>query len=325
MKKVISLIIILVLAFPTLGSITAFAQITQQLDEVTLQQIKEDLVAYLDFKEATVDNVTINYYGTLSDGSIMLTYSAPGLSTTTAVETFPLGDYIYTAATAANEITIYKDHTFTMLEIAYNSGMLNDKLVEEIAQSQSLKKFVTESEKSLGLSNKDLFHLKQSVGTHINSLADWSISGITVFNTQINSYSKLDDKNTLVGYSINLDNKKLSDKVTYNIGKYTYTTTLGDSVMLQNNTEYAIYTIKEAYDKKIISDSQLNAIAQKLGFVDVNTETQEINTNVTNTTANENNSNGAVPTGDNNIFSVGIIALCSAFAIMVIKRKRNKV
>lgn len=107
-------------------------------------QIKEDFVASKD-NEVTVEQLDVDYYGTLSDGSMLVFLNGP-FYYDTIVDYTVIGKYVYITSCRGNDIKIYKNNTFTSIVDAYQSGSLTDELLDELAVKLSFAKFVNPNE-----------------------------------------------------------------------------------------------------------------------------------------------------------------------------------
>lgn len=108
------------------------------LDELTESQIKDDY-----FKanpSADYDLLSVEYYGTLSDGSILVFVNSGDYFT--ALEYIVIGKYLYVTSCLGNDVRLYKNHTFTRIVDDYKNGILSDELLDEAAEILCFAKFV---------------------------------------------------------------------------------------------------------------------------------------------------------------------------------------
>ncbi len=177
-KKVISVILAVLMLFVSLSSLTAFAEekypplesgvygyidenkypikknenhrVVKELDPALELQIKQDYIALNPYngkgEEATTDDVVVKYYGTLSDGSMLVfpytTYSVWFTEVTYHV----IGKYIYTVSELGKDAKIYKNHQFYGIVDSYIEGNLSDDLLDEIADILCFGEFVNPNE-----------------------------------------------------------------------------------------------------------------------------------------------------------------------------------
>lgn len=108
------------------------------LAELTESQIKDDY-----FKanpSADYDLLSVEYYGTLSDGSMLVFVNSGDYFT--ALEYIVIGKYLYVTSCLGNDVRIYKNHAFTRIVDDYKNGTLSDELLDEIAEILCFTKFV---------------------------------------------------------------------------------------------------------------------------------------------------------------------------------------
>ncbi|MDD6989713.1 dockerin type I repeat-containing protein [Ruminococcus sp.] len=113
-------------------------------DESVENQIKEDYIANVD-NDADIEKMEINYYGTLSDGS-MLVFVDCKYYYGCVVDYKVIGKYVYYTPTKDETIVVYKNHEFTEILDAYQKGTLTDELLDETAEILCFAKFVNPNE-----------------------------------------------------------------------------------------------------------------------------------------------------------------------------------
>ena len=113
-------------------------------DESVENQIKTDYIANKD-NRVNIDRIDINYYGTLSDGS-MLVFVDCKYYYECVVDYKVIGKYVYYTPTKDETIVVYKNHQFTEIMDAYQNGSLSDELLDETAEILCFAKFVNPNE-----------------------------------------------------------------------------------------------------------------------------------------------------------------------------------
>lgn len=113
-------------------------------DDSVENQIKEDYIANVDNK-ADIEKIEINYYGTLSDGG-MLVFVDYKDSSVSVIDYTVIGKYVYYTPNAGRCIVLYKNHEFTEILDAYKDGTLSDELLDEAAEILCFAKFVNPNE-----------------------------------------------------------------------------------------------------------------------------------------------------------------------------------
>lgn len=108
------------------------------LDELTETQIKDDYCKVQ--PRAEYDFLDVYYYGTLSDGSMLVFVDSGAYFT--ALDYMVIGKYLYVTSCLGNDVRIYKNHAFTRIVDDYKNGTLSDELLDEIAEILCFAKFV---------------------------------------------------------------------------------------------------------------------------------------------------------------------------------------
>lgn len=182
-KKVISVILAVLMLFVSLSSLTAFAEekypplesgvygyidenkypikknenhmVVKELDPALELQVKQDYIALNPYngkgEEATTDDVVVEYYGTLSDGSMLVCpYTADSIWLE-QVTCQVIGKYVYmlpnrTLSKWGKDAKIYKNHQFYGIMDSYIEGSLSDDLLDEIADILCFGEFVNPNE-----------------------------------------------------------------------------------------------------------------------------------------------------------------------------------
>lgn len=114
------------------------------LDEINETQIKDDY--YKLYPEADYSSITVDYYGTLSDGSMLVFVESDMSVYLDAVDYMVIGKYLYVTSSIGEDIRIYRNNTFTSIINAYKDGTLSDELLDEAADILCFAKFVNPNE-----------------------------------------------------------------------------------------------------------------------------------------------------------------------------------
>lgn len=107
---------------------------SKPLDKDVEAKIKEDYIKTLDNNEnnITPEMIAVDYYGTLSDGS-MLVYAEYANQTQPSIMAYcPLGKYIYVYG-GDEDVKVYKQNKFYSILELYDSKEINDTQLDEIA------------------------------------------------------------------------------------------------------------------------------------------------------------------------------------------------
>lgn len=119
------------------------------LDEETKLKVTDDFLVSLNsssgIEESTRDDVTIEYYGTLDDGSLLVKAYSSKINYTCVVTHVPLDEYIYVFS-GAQEVFIYKDNHFYSIAELYSKSMLTQKDINDLHLLLNLERFKTKSD-----------------------------------------------------------------------------------------------------------------------------------------------------------------------------------
>lgn len=114
------------------------------IDQEVKEQIERDYVAFTS-NQYTVDQIDVSYYGTLSDGSMIVHISRAGILLP-QIEYTVIGKYVYITGNKNDGMVLYKDRKFKDFDEAYLDGSLTDELLDELAVTLSFAKFVNPNE-----------------------------------------------------------------------------------------------------------------------------------------------------------------------------------
>lgn len=133
MKKFISVTLIAILALSV--SVTAFAsEGLSTPDSADLEtQLKQDANQYFYEGKANLDDIEVIYFGELSDGSFLVDIDITSASPDATSYYYTLGGYQYSCV-ADDQAYIYKNNTFYFLPDAYELGMIDNKMLDELYQ-----------------------------------------------------------------------------------------------------------------------------------------------------------------------------------------------
>ena len=117
-------------------------------DEYLDRKIKEEFLATFQIGSSTTDSLLIKYYGTLSDGTMILDVVGP-FAYLQALECSVIGNYVY-ARLDSNRYELYKDGKFSTVYKEYENGHLRGDLLDETAKLLCFAKFADEELKLCG-------------------------------------------------------------------------------------------------------------------------------------------------------------------------------
>ena len=183
MKKVLSITIAILLIMSSIFMTTAFAE-TASTDEVTTYpaipndpttpgldaetelEIKQTIMDKYSLAEdgLTTDDVTLEYFGTLSDGSILIRYRFTGMSIIAVIIEDIIGNYEY-IVDAAQQVDLYKNGTIYTIKDANDTGVIADNVLDEAAE---ILDFAYVEGDTAGLDVKTVLQIKQDVLNYLS-------------------------------------------------------------------------------------------------------------------------------------------------------------
>lgn len=139
----------------------------QSLENKELEaQIKEAYIASLSGESLTADELSIKYYGTLSDGTMLLDIEGP-YGYFQVISATVIDKYLYVQSDS-NEYEVYKDGKFSYIYDEYENGHLTGELLDETAELLQFASFADEDLELCGdadsdgaLSVKDATHVQK--------------------------------------------------------------------------------------------------------------------------------------------------------------------
>ena len=81
------------------------------------------------------EELTVEHYGTMSDGSILVRCSSSDMMYAQAVIRKIIGNYLYEAPHSGKIVYLYKDGAYMPIDEAYGNKLIDDKVLGEIAQA----------------------------------------------------------------------------------------------------------------------------------------------------------------------------------------------
>ncbi|MGN0491103.1 dockerin type I repeat-containing protein [Ruminococcus sp.] len=269
------------------------------LDELSETQIKDDY--YKIHPECDYDSITVDYYGTLSDGSMLVFVESDMSLYLDAVDYMVIGKYLYVTSSIGRDIKIYSNNTFTSIINAYQNGTLSDELLDETAEILCFARFVTPNEEiypplesghygakiyfkpysfettdNEPISFDDACMLQMDKFNNPATLSDESVenqikedyianvdNNADIEKMEINYYGTLSDGSMLVFVDCKDSSASVIDYTV--IGKYVYyIPNAGRRIVLYNNHEFT--DILDAYQNGTLSDELLDETAEILCF-----------------------------------------------------------
>lgn len=112
-----------------------------KLDADTENQIKTDYINSLSYGEYTTDDIIVDYYGTLNDGSMLVFAQSNDMNYIAVITYIVIGDYIYVTPYCGVDVKIYKDNSFYAIKDLYEAGELTDIQLDEVADYLNFESF----------------------------------------------------------------------------------------------------------------------------------------------------------------------------------------
>lgn len=119
----------------------------QQLDKDTVNNVKDDYILFLGCSsdELSRDDVTVEYYGSLDDGSLLIKPYSKKHSYMSVITYVPLENYIYVFS-GGQEVFVYKNNKFYSIKELYNGGKLTSNDISCISNRLNLDQFKSKSD-----------------------------------------------------------------------------------------------------------------------------------------------------------------------------------
>lgn len=163
------------------------------LDEEQKSQIKKDYMVYesLDVPE---DDVNLDYYGTLSDGSYLTTTNYKYSTSTSGIVFYIMNKYIYVVPGGGMDVKIYKNHSFYNIFEMYMSNNLSIDMLDEIAEVLNFETYpeksvidTTESSSSALTTTENVATTSENTTIYQNSTATTQYTEVTTIATDAQS------------------------------------------------------------------------------------------------------------------------------------------
>lgn len=148
MKKILSVLFAILMMLSAISCLSVGALSSSTADETANtnnvvdtdldMQIKKDAYTnlfgyeYVPGEPLDLSDIMVTYFGTLSDGSLVLNVEDANLGVLDWEITETIGKYRYVMCDSGQSAYIYKDHQFYYIVDAYNSGMIDDDVLDEL-------------------------------------------------------------------------------------------------------------------------------------------------------------------------------------------------
>lgn len=148
MKKILSILFAILMMFSAISCLSVGAVNSATEDETANtnngvdpdldMQVKKDAYKnlfgydYVLGEPLDLSDIMVTYFGTLSDGSLVLNVEDTNLGVLDWEITETIGNYRYVMCDSGQSAYIYKDHQFYYIVDAYNSGMIDNDVLDEL-------------------------------------------------------------------------------------------------------------------------------------------------------------------------------------------------
>lgn len=148
MKKILSILFAILMMLSAVSCLSVGALSGSTADETAStnngidtdldMQIKKDAYEnlfgydYVSGEPLDLSDIMVTYFGTLSDGSLVLNAEDANLGVLDWEITETIGKYRYVMCDSGQSAYIYKNHQFYYIVDAYNSGMIDDDVLDEL-------------------------------------------------------------------------------------------------------------------------------------------------------------------------------------------------
>lgn len=251
-----------------------FKDNTGNLSTETVEKIKAD---YLNSDESYKGNAALNvvintYYGTLSDGSMLLDICIPKgypKDLTYDIEFSFVEDYAYLLEGKNHpnqNLQLYKNSEFYDIKAAYENNVITKNTLDEIFTKYPhlniCNQYINEKDNIDNISYAEIIKIKYFHNINIlnfdNGIVDYrdkyGISEVSNFYiSEVNAFKP--------GYKgVFIKSTKQTENITEDLGDFKYTHNLEDEFYLvgtDGNGGFICYSLKSAYESKIITDAEL--------------------------------------------------------------------
>lgn len=309
MKKLLSILIAVMMCCAV--TVTAFAATPDEAPAKDMQAIIKQAMLDHYYTDTKPTELEIRIVGGNENGSVYFEHTDDLNYPSVAYET-QLGNYTY-SYTAADELLVYNNGKIYTMKNAYESGIINDKDVADIAEwndsfYQEAPAYDIKAEIEKAMLETYYLDVKPS---HIEIYIVGSTSDDGV-------YFKYDDGLPRADVMIEAI-----------LGEFGYRTAESEKTLLYKDGK--IYSIPSAYNSGVIDDDILAELVDfnigvmrryytvELPSADAKPSTSDTATN--DTPSNSQNNSGAVQTGQNSVAVILLVAMLAGCAVIFAKRR----
>ena len=238
----------------------------------TVKKIKQDYSNQLkDIVKTELNQISIEYLTTLSDGSIVLKISTEHPHGSINIVDSIANKYIYEEI-SDNMWWLYKDGKFASIKEAYDSGVITEKIVDEFfekyPQFNSVGKYITEDDFLGELTIEQARVIKKSfnrsvLGKKKNNLYV-KYKTIDYTDVQLTYYGHLSNSVVMVKFKVTKPIEK-ETTITEEVFGYKYEHLYSDVAMIYSTKEGGILMdIGFAYERNYVSKTEVDKFFEKL-------------------------------------------------------------
>lgn len=346
MKKILSILFAILMMLSAVSCLSVGALSGSTADETAStnngidtdldMQIKKDAYTnlfgydYVLGEPLDLSDIMVTYFGTLSDGSLVLNVEDANLGVLDWEITETIGKYRYVMCDSGQSAYIYKNHQFYYIVDAYNSGMIDDDVLDELYEISkeyskhpinfkyfSLTPLSEGTEFELGAV---LVSLKKDAPSVDELLPDFEI-------VVIKSIGNFSDQTTCYYVKFAEETEEIVWKAIAVLNQSPYVKYAEPNYYAYVDPPVEPSTSETPTQPTSVAQPTTEIIATTSGNPKISTsDTPETKTSATSDTVKNVNSNGAVQTGQNNsvmILTFLLIISAAATAVFIKLRYRD--
>ena len=312
MKKLLSILIAVMMCCAV--TVTAFAATPDEAPAKDMQAIiKQAMLDHYYRTDTKPTELEIRIVGGNENGSVYFEHTDDLNYPSVAYET-QLGNYTY-SYTAADELLVYNNGKIYTMKNAYESGIINDEDVADIAAWND--SFYQEA---------PAYDIKAAIE---KAMIETYYLDVKPSHIEIYIVGSTSDDGVYFKYDDGLPRADVMIEAI--LGEFGYRTAESEKTLLYKDGK--IYSIPSAYNSGVIDDDILAELVDfnigvmrryytvELPSADAKPSTSDTATN--DTPSNSQNNNGAVQTGQNSVAVILLVAMLAGCGVIFAKRRNR--
>ena len=315
MKKLLSILIAVMMCCAV--TVTAFAATPDEAPAKDMQAIIKQAMLDNYYTDTKPTELEIRIVGGNENGSVYFEHTDNLSYTSVAYET-QLGNYTY-SYTAADELLVYNNGKIYTMKNAYESGIINDKDVADIAEWND--SFYQEA---------PAYDIKNEIE---KAMLETYYLDVKPSHIEIYIVGSTSDDGVYFKYDDGLPRADVMIEAI--LGEFGYRTAESEKTLLYKDGK--IYSIPSAYNSGVIDDDILAELVDfNIGVMrryytvelppapPADAKSSSTSDTATNDTpSNSQNNNGAVQTGQNSVAVILLVAMLAGCAVIFAKRRNH--